>query len=135
MRLFKNLPAALLSALLGAGCGTGSAEPGGPPATQAPAALVDRVEKALAIADAKERDTALAAAARDASDAGATDQVMKALAGMKSQAEHDTAAADCATRLSAVGKGYDAEFIAHTITNAGTRDKLLAKLAKDKPSS
>lgn len=103
--------------------------PRAPGAGLSSSSLKARLEAALAITYSGDRDTALAAVARDAARAAEADVTKAALQRITFTGAKDAAAADCAVLLANAGQGAAANEVAKMITFTGTRDEALKKLA------
>ena len=97
---------------------------------QTPEALNGRLEAALALIDANNRDSALVKVAEDAASAGQADVVKKSLSRVTDIGKKDDAAENCALKLAKAGKGTEAAEVAKSIVDSGKRDSTLGKLAK-----
>jgi len=89
-----------------------------------------RLSAAERILSFSERDTALAAVARDAAKAGNPLRAQQAVAKMTSFSERDAAAVKAARELAKNGYRAEAVDIAKTITSFSTRDSALKELAQ-----
>ena len=115
--------------LLLTGCKPNDSAPSTPGGAAGKSDLKARLDAAKAITFTSERDSALAAVARDAAKAGDAGVTKGAIGGIVFTSAKDEAAAESALRLAAAGQGTAANEVAQMITFTSVRDATLKKLA------
>jgi|SRR5579872_5308996 len=121
MRSVLKLAATILVLLVSCGCR--KADPG-PPNT------MRQVLGALQIRDARERDTALAAACRESADQLSAPAVLMGIPRIEDSSLRDEVAEDCAVILGDAGQTEAAIEVAKLISSESKRDDLLARLTE-----
>lgn len=126
----------VLSAIFGvvAGCRNGSKDkaPLAQKVKSEATPLQGRLEAALAILDATNRDNTLVQLAEDAATSRDVEVTKSALKLINGATARDGAAAKCAVRLAELNRTSEATDVARMILDATTRDTTLAKIATGK---
>ena len=117
--ILKFLPFSLLLFLAG-GCG--------PSPESGPPNVMHHVLGALQMQDARERDTALASACREAAEQGSGPVVMMGVPRIDDAALREQVAEECALALGEAGETEAAADIAKLIASEKKRDEVLAKV-------
>jgi len=123
MHAFLKFAPVFLVLLSAGGCG--HATESGPPN------MMPNILGALQIGDARERDSALGTACREAADQGSGPAVLMGVPRIEDSRLRDEVAEECATKLTDMGQTEAAIEVARLISDQSKREQLLARLGAD----